>query len=288
MHNPTFSPFVRWLGIALVLGGLVAFLLLTPGGILRKFDYVGAAVCHRRPSHSFTMAERQLPLCQRCSGTFPGALTGVLVHWLLLRRRRSIGFPAWPVLVLLGAFTALWGLDGINSTTSDGDFFMVLQRFITRPEGVGILGYTPQPWLRLVTGSLMGMSMSIILVPAFNQTMWADGEPRRALRSWHEVVLLVAIELAMAAVIYLVEPRPEPVFMVLVAVFQVAGVLTMFVLLGAMLFTLALQKDAQLLRWRDAWVPLIWGFVFALLVIAVMDIVRLQLTGTIDGVPGLP
>jgi uncharacterized membrane protein len=288
MDNPTFSPFVRWLGIALVLGGLVAFLLLTPGDILRKFDYVGAAVCHRRPSHSFTMAERQLPLCQRCSGTFPGALTGLLVHWLLLRRRRAIGYPAWPVLALLGAFTALWGLDGINSTTSDGQFYLVLQHFITRPEGVGILGYAPQPWLRLVTGALMGMSMSIILVPAFNQTMWADWEPQRALQSWHEVVLLIAVELAMAALIYLVEPLSSPVFMVLVAVFQVAGVLTMFVLLGAMLFTLALQKDAQLLRWRDAWVPLVWGFVFALLVIAVMDIVRLQLTGTIDGVPGLP
>ena len=140
MENQTFPTFIKWLGIALALGGLIAFIVLTPDGLLRKFDYVGAAVCHRRPSHSFTMAGRQLPLCQRCSGTFPGALTGLLVQWLILRRRRALGYPVWQVLVVLGAFAALWGLDGVNSTTSDGQFYVVLQGFINRPEGVGHSG----------------------------------------------------------------------------------------------------------------------------------------------------
>lgn len=288
METPTFPRFLMWLGVAMAVGGLIAFILLTPGDILRKFDYVGAAVCHRRLSHSFTIAGRQLPLCQRCSGTFPGALTGILVHWLIWRRRRSLGYPTWQMLVAFVGFAALWGLDGVNSTTSDGQFYILLSRFITRPEGIGILGYAPQPWLRLISGALMGMSMSAILVPAFNQTMWADGEDERALRSWHELALLMAIELAMAAFILLVEPLPEPLFMVLVSLLHVAGVLTMFILLGAMLFTLLLQRDARLTRWRDAWVPFVWGFVFALAIVAVMDVVRLQLTGTIDGVPGLP
>ena len=30
----------------------------------------------------------------------------------------------------------------------------------------------------------MGMAMSVILVPAFNQSVWADGEDVPALRSW--------------------------------------------------------------------------------------------------------
>ena len=288
MESPTFPKYIKWLGIALALGGIIVFILLTPGDVLRKFDYVGAAVCHRRLSHSFSMAGRQLPLCQRCSGTFPGALTGILVHWLVLRRRRAISFPQWQVLVILFLCAALWGLDGINSTTSDGQFNIVLQRFINRQEGVGLLGYTPQPWLRLFSGALMGMPMSAILVPAFNQTMWADAEQKRALRTWHDFSLLIAIELGMAALIYLVEPRPEPVFMVLVSILQIAGVAAMFILLGAMLFTLALRKDGAMLRWRDAWASLVWGLVFALAVVSVMDFVRLQITGTIDGVPGLP
>ena len=288
MATSVFPGYIKWLGVALALGGLLLFIFLTPGDVLRKFDYVGAAVCHRRPSHSFTMAERQLPLCQRCSGTFPGALVGVLVHWVLLRRRRAMGYPAWPMLVFFGACAAFWGLDGINSTTSDGQFYALLSHLINRPESVGILGYTPQPWLRLASGALMGMSMSAILVPAFNQTMWADAEDKRALRSWHELGLLVALELLLAAIIYLLEPSSSPVFMVMVSILQVAGVLTMFILLGAMLFTLFLRRDMQLRRWRDAWVPMVWGFVFALAVVSVMDILRLQITGTIDGVPGSP
>ena len=88
---PTFSPLLKWGGIALALAALIAFIALTPGDALRKLDYVGAAVCHRRLSHSFTMAGRQLPLCQRCSGTFPGALTGILAYYLIFRRRRSLG-----------------------------------------------------------------------------------------------------------------------------------------------------------------------------------------------------
>lgn len=284
----SFSPLLTWVGVALALAALVAFIVLTPGDVLRKLDYVGAAVCHRRPSHSFSMAGRQLPLCQRCSGTFPGALTGILAYFLILRRRRSLGYPAWQHLVVLGTFAALWGLDGVNSTTSDGDFYLVLQRFIQQPEGVGILGYAPQPWLRVGTGALMGLAMSSILVPAFNQTMWADGEDKRALRSWHELALLIAVELAMAAFIYLAEPLPAPVFMVLVSIVQVAGVLAMFIFLGAMMFTLLLRKDATMLAWREVAVPLVWGFVFALAVVGVMVTARLLMTGTIDGVPGLP
>ena len=92
----------------------------------------------------------------------------------------------------------------------------------------------------------MGMAMSAILVPAFNQTMWKDGESKRALRSGHDFALLIAIELGMAALIYLFEPRPEPIFMVLVSLYQIAGVVSMFVLLGAMLFTLMMRRDASI------------------------------------------
>ncbi|MDW7990671.1 MAG: DUF2085 domain-containing protein, partial [Anaerolineae bacterium] len=54
-------------------GGLLgAYFLLTPPGLLTKTDCIGVAVCHRIPSHSFHIGGRQLPLCARCTGTFPG------------------------------------------------------------------------------------------------------------------------------------------------------------------------------------------------------------------------
>lgn len=281
------APGIAWVGVGLALVGIALFLIGTPDGFLRKMDYVGAAVCHRRPSHSFTVDGRQLPLCQRCTGTFPGALTGVLVHWGLLRRRRAARFPRWTLLVPIVLFAAAWGLDGINSTTSDGQFGALLQRFISRPEGVGVLGYAPQPWLRLLTGALMGMAMSIILVPAFNQSVWADAEDAPTLRSWHELALLVAVELAMTGLILLLEGLPSAAALYVLTITSALGVITMFTLLGAMMIVLVTPRLATARRWREAWIPLTWGVVFALVIVIGMDASRLWLTGTIDGVPGM-
>jgi len=282
-----FSPTVRWLGVALAVAGVLALVILTPGGLLRKLDYVGAAVCHRRPSHSFEIAGHQTPLCQRCTGTFPGALTGVLVHWALWRRRRSIRFPRWTVFVPLFLFAALWALDGINSTTSDSQFYAIMARFAAREPGIGILGYAPQPWLRLLSGTLMGMAMSVVLIPAFNQSLWSDGEDAATLRSGHELGQLVAIEVGMAAIILLLEATQSVVALYVISIFSALGTLTMFTLLGAMMFVLILRRDATVSGWHEAWVPIVWGFVFALTIVAAMDAARLWFTGTLDGVPGL-
>ncbi|HEC34484.1 MAG TPA: DUF2085 domain-containing protein, partial [Chloroflexi bacterium] len=66
-----------------------AYVGLTPQELLTKVDLVGYAVCHRIPSHSFFVGGRQLPLCARCTGTFLGALTGLLGQEVVLRRRRE-------------------------------------------------------------------------------------------------------------------------------------------------------------------------------------------------------
>jgi uncharacterized membrane protein len=286
MQKP-FSPVLAWLGIGLALIGVVTLIAGTPGGILRKTDYIAAAVCHRRLSHSFDIDGQQLPLCQRCTGTFPGALTGLLVHWGLWRRRRSTAFPKWPHLIILLVFAALWALDGVNSTTSDGQFRALLQPLIVRPAGVGLLGYPPQPWLRLLTGTLMGMSMSAILVPAFNQSLWVDGDETRALRSWREMGQLLGFELALASLVFLVEGLPYRSGLYAISLYSALGVVAMFTLLGAMMFVLITRRDATLRNWRDSWLPMVWGVVFAAFVIAAMVGARLWLTGTIDGVPGL-
>ncbi len=276
-----------WLGGLLALAGLIAFIVWTPGGLLRKIDYVGAAVCHRRLSHSFVTAGGQLPLCQRCTGTFPGALTGVLVYWVGWRRRRSLRFPRWPFFVPLGFFAAFWGLDGLNSATSESQFYPLMAQIAPRPPGIGLLGYAPQPWLRLLTGALMGIAMSTVLVPAFNQSLWADGESTPTLRTWHELALLVAVALGMAALFLGLVAVPFGIVHYALSVYSGLGVLALFMLLGAMMFVLVMQRDGTLTGWGDAWIPLVWGGVFALFVILLMTAVRIWATGTIDGVPGL-
>ncbi|HNT76906.1 MAG TPA: DUF2085 domain-containing protein [Anaerolineae bacterium] len=267
-----FAPFWVWAGLLLAVAGSIAFLALTPPGLLAKIDVIASAVCHRIASHSFFIHEHQLPLCQRCTGTFPGALTGLLLQWGLWRRRTARGFPRWTMLLVFAGFAAVWGLDGFNSYTT---------MLLNRPEG--ILGYAPQPWLRLLSGVLMGAGMSAILAPAFNQTFWADGDESRVLRSWHELALLVVIEVALAALILMLEPW----LLYPVSLYSAWGVLTMFVTLGAMIFVMLLGRDRAFTGWRTAWLPLVWGFVFALAVIGVMSSLRFIALGTVNGVPGL-
>ncbi len=273
VHRRTSFPCVwKWLGVILACAGIVGFTVLTPADVLHKADFVAAAVCHRIAAHSFFIGTHQLPLCQRCSGTFSGALTGLLVQWGLWRRRRAQRFPRWQICLVLAILAALWALDGFNSYTT-----------LLTGRAEGLLGYEPQPWLRLLSGALMGMSMSAILVPAFNQAMWADGEATAALRSWSELTLLVVLELVTVGLIYLL----EPVLLYPVALYSVAGVLAMFVLLGAMIDAMVWQLDGTFTRWRQIWSPLVWGIVFALLIVGGMNFLRWQLTGTIEGVPGL-
>ncbi len=265
-------PFPRgwvWVGIVLALIALLALLIVAPPPLLRKLDYIGAAVCHRLPSHSFFINEHQLPICQRCTGTFSGALTGIIVQWVVLRRRREQGFPALKYLLLFGLFAAMWGGDGFNSFLG--------MRF---NNDNGLL-YMPQPGIRLLTGILMGLGMSAILVPAFNLTLWADGTPAPVLRSWRDLATLLLSGLAVGALIFTLSPW----LLYPAALYSTLGVLAMFTCLGAMMFVMAIGRENTCTGWRTAWVPLVWGFVFAALIVAVMDTLRWLATGTLDGFP---
>jgi hypothetical protein len=52
-----------------------------------------------------------------------------------------------------------------------------------------------------------------------------------------------------------------------------------------MVWVMALGLDQTYTRWRQIWLPLLWGIAFAALIIGGMDALRLFLTGTIDGMP---
>ncbi len=268
----TLPRFWIWLGVVLASIACIVFIFLTPPSLLRKADYIGAGVCHRIPSHSFFIDEQQLPLCQRCTGTFAGALTGLVFQWVIVRQRRTRLFPPLWQWILLGGFAAVWGLDGFNSYTT-----LLLRR------EVGILGYAPQPWIRLFTGTFMGLGMSIVLVSALNQVFWADGLPEAPLPRWRNVAPLLALGLLQAAVITTLEPW----LLYPIALYSTAGVIAMMTCLGAMIWVMALRREQRYGSWRDAWVPFVWGVVFTGVIIIGMDVVRGLLTGSIDGIPGL-
>ena len=115
-------------------------------------------------------------------------------------RRRYGGLPEWPLFLVLGLFVAAFAVDGINS---------YLTLFLGGP-----LLYQPQNWLRLVTGTGMGLMIAAVLFPAFNQTVWREYRKEPALDLRSLVVLLI---LALGLDLVVLSENPLILYPVIVA-----------------------------------------------------------------------
>lgn len=259
----------RWLAVAFAVLVVAAYVGLTPTQVLTKMDLVGYAVCHRIPSHSFFFAGRQLPLCARCTGTFLGALVGLFGQAVVLGRRRESEFPPLPILLLLVGFILLMMADGANSYLS------------LIPGAVHL--YQPRQELRLLTGTLNGLALSGLLLPMVHFSLWRDPSPKRAIRGWGDLAVLLALEGTMAALVL----SGWPFLLVPLALASAVGVLVMLTLVNTVLVTMLAGRENSYRGWRDAATPLLVGLALAFLLIGLIDLVRYGLTGTLEGFPGL-
>lgn len=257
------TPLMLILGI--VLGVLVlAWLINTPLGLLGKADALGYAVCHRIELRSFHLGERALPLCARCSGMYLGALLGLLVQSWFGRKRAE--FPPKAVLWLMGLFLLAFGIDGINSTVQ-------LLR-----EGRGLL-YTTTNLSRLITGTGVGIGMSLLLLPAFHQTVWLDYKDSRVIQNTREFFTL----LGLAVLLDLMLLSNSPLLLYPLALLSGAGVLLILTMVYTMATLMLLKKENLFKNWRELWPYLALGFIFALSQIALIDYGRYALTHTWTG-----
>lgn len=254
-----------WNGIVLlaVIVLLVGWLLNTPAGLLGKADAVGYAVCHRIDLRSFHLGERQLPLCARCSGMYLGAMLGLLYQAKL--GSRKAGTPPRRVIALGAVLGLAFALDGINSFAS----------FFPR----GALLYEPQNWLRLVTGTGMGVLISIALFPAFNQTVWKNWQPQPAIPDLKTTLGL----LALSVVVILMVLSENPLLLYPLALISAAGVLVLLSMVYCMLWLMVTRRENRYTNIPELLLPLVGGFGLALLQIVLLDAGRFLLTGTWDG-----
>ncbi|MDY6875744.1 MAG: DUF2085 domain-containing protein [Chloroflexota bacterium] len=262
-REPAFP--LPWLIVTLAAAAFLSFLITTPGGLLTKADLVGCAVCGRLEGHSFVIAGRQLPLCARCTGTFLGALVGFFGQAVVLRRRRVTEFPPRFIIVILVGFVLLMAVDGLNSYLALllGDL-----RF-----------YEPRNWLRLTTGALYGLTMSTLVYPLCNFTLWRHPVPGRAIHSLRDLGILLLLEAGMIGLVltrwsFLLYP---------LALLSAVGVLTLLTSVNSILVVMVVRRENVVDTWRDAVVPLLAGFTVSLIQVGVINIVRYVLTGTLVG-----
>lgn len=225
------------------------------------FDFLtllGAGVCGQIPSHSFVVGGRQLPLCARCTGTYLGALLGFL-GLAALRRWRASSLPPSEVLAFLVSFIVLWGIDGLTS-------FLAL--FPNAPHL-----YQPHNLFRLITGTLQGLALSIIVFPIFNFVLWKEADPKRVLRNGRELGYLL---IPAALLIWIVQTQAG-FLLYPVAALSILGALTMLTLVNAMIVLIVIRRESKAESWRDALVPLSLGLLAAFLELGVLGLLHFAL-----------
>ncbi len=262
LNRRTTGPIAKWLVIGLGAVLLAVWTMNTPQGLLGKADAIAYAVCHRIASHSYFLGERQVPLCARCSGMYLGALLGIAYQVL---RGRFGAMPPRRVFAFFGVLFVFFGADGVNSYLH---FF---------PQAPSL--YQPVNWLRLITGTGMGLAISAVIVPAFHQTIWNTWEPRSGLGTWKEVAVLVAL----AAGMDLLFLTLNPLVLYPLALLSALGVVVLLSMVYSMVWVMVFRSDNRFHRLSEIWFPLAGGLTTAMLQVALLDLGRFWLTGTWAG-----
>ena len=154
----------------------------------------------------------------RMTGIYLGAAAAVI--WLIAARRlRAARTPSLPVLVLLASFVVA-AVDGFNALFVD-------LRLPTM--------YEPSNLTRIATGVLAGIALGLALGHLFAVSIWAHGDPERA-------VVMKPVELLAptghAAAIALIAVSDLPMLYAPFAVGLVIAAVGVFGLLGIVLLAL--------------------------------------------------
>ena len=233
--------------------------------MLGKADLVGYGICHQIPERSFFLDGHQMPLCARCSGTYLGAILGFL-GLVVAGRRRTGELPRAAILVMLASFVGIMAVDGVNSYLS---FF----------PGAPHL-YEPQNVLRLSTGLLNGLALSLVVYPVFNYTVWRGVDRRASVRApWEVLPFLVP----MALIVWGLESGSGYLLYPL-SIVSILGVLTLLTMVNTMIVVILARRESMGESWRMVLLPLGCGLALSLLELTAMITFRFLMTNTI----GLP
>jgi hypothetical protein len=191
-----------------------------------------------------------------------GALLGLLFQTVQGRRGNM---PSIKIGLVFGVMVAAFGLDGVNSYL----------HLIPGAPGV----YTPMNWLRLVTGTGMGLAISAAIVPAFRQTVWITWQERSAFPGLLQVGLLALL----AVPVDLAVLSGNPLLLYPLALLSAGAVMLLLTLIYTMAWVMLTRHENEFSNLRQLGFFLMCGFGTALLQISAFDWARFLLTHTWQG-----
>jgi uncharacterized membrane protein len=264
----------RWSVLIAVTVGLAAWIYVAPPGLMGKLDAIGYAVCHRLDSHSLHIGKLQMPLCARCTGEFNAAAIALIFQAAV--SPKSSMLPRRGIAAVLAGLFLAFAIDGSNS-------YLALIRTMEPGAFAAIPTlYTTNSVTRVFTGSGMGLVLASVLYPMYNQSVWRIPAPERAL-DWRKFAMLGGIVLLIDVGII----TESPVILYPVAFLSALGVLALLTIVFSIVWIMVMRQDNVFLNARQLWLPAAAGVTLALLMILGIDLVRLNLTHTWGGFPGL-
>ncbi len=246
---------------AVVVVLLIALALLAvafPAQVVGGAYWVGYAVCHQMPAHSFFMGKHQMPLCARCTGMFLGVLT-TLSWFLVVKRDRSVLLPPLQVGIVLLGFLAVWAFDGLNGALASLHLVHL---------------YAPGNPVRLVTGLLAGMTVGVLGVYLFNNVVWREPVRKPLAQDPDDLAVVLVVE----GMLSLMVTFGPPWLLTALAAMSALGVASLLWLFMLSMSIMVAGRIGEFESWRDLkWMSLI-ALVATILFIAVVDVARLLTT----------
>ena len=248
----------RWFFVALA-AVLLAALFFWPGAPLEwKMYAVVHGVCAQQ--HNIFLGNLQFPLCARNSGIYLSFMLTMLFIYAIGRGRAG-GLPPWSIVATLLLFVALMAVDGFNSLFVD----------LGRPHL-----YTPDNFLRTLTGMGMGMFIAVLLHIILVKTLRRDVDDGQAvLRNWWELMGIIAVNLLALGAIY---GNLSVMFwpLAFLAFFGITGVLYLVALL---LTSLVMGYEGSVTHLRQLARPAVVAVIPTLLILGSMSWLRFWLEG---------
>jgi len=265
---------IRWfvpLGALIV---LAAWIYIAPPGLMGKLDAIGYAVCHRIDSHSLHVGGVQMPLCARCTGEFNAAAIALIFQGIVSPRGSQL--PRRSILAVLAVLFLAFAIDGSNS-------YLALLKTVYAGAFRNIPNlYDTDNITRVFTGSGMGLAMAAVLYPMFNQSLWRSPQQKPAL-GWAQLGVLAGI-----LMLFDLGMLTENAFILYpVAILSSLGVLALLTLVFTIVWIMIMRQDNAFEHLRQLWLPAAAGLTLALVLILGIDLLRLNLTHTWGGFPGL-
>ncbi len=219
--------------------------------LLNAAHWFGSAVCHQFPEHSHHVAGVPLPLCARCTGLYLGALLTMIFHaW---RRPRAMGVPRPWVLFALALFFFAWAGDGVNS------FFSMIP---TLPHL-----YPPQNLLRLITGTLTGITIGSLIFIVFNSMLWRAPNPESIFATRREFFALLGLSALLVLIVH-------SEFALLLYPLNFAILFSMLALHTTLVTAFVADLTRPALDWRQALPAFALGALIALTYLSAIALLR--------------